>query len=71
LVQWRGDFGINALSDADNDGDSDGADFLAWQRQLGSGLPASAGVQSVPEPCTAVLFAMIGFGLTLICQRQR
>ena len=40
LAQWRGDFGVNALSDADNDGDSDGADFLAWQRQLGSGPPS-------------------------------
>jgi hypothetical protein len=28
LTQWQGDFGVNGLSDADNDGDSDGADFL-------------------------------------------
>jgi T5SS/PEP-CTERM-associated repeat protein len=55
LLQWRGDFGANALSDADADGDSDGADFLAWQRQLGSGAPAVAAVQSVPEPCALSL----------------
>jgi hypothetical protein len=48
LAKWRGDFGHNAGSDADNDGDSDGADFLAWQQNLGAG-PAAA---SVPEPGT-------------------
>jgi hypothetical protein len=30
-------FGVNATADADGDGDSDGADFLAWQRELGGG----------------------------------
>lgn len=35
LARWEGDFGLNADSDADNDLDSDGIDFLAWQRQFG------------------------------------
>jgi hypothetical protein len=28
---------VNANADSDADGDSDGADFLAWQRDLGGG----------------------------------
>ncbi len=47
------------LADADGDGDSDGRDFLAWQRQFGSGIPV-AGVASVPEPSTLLLVALCG-----------
>jgi hypothetical protein len=35
LAQWEDDFGLNGESDADNDGDSDGNDFLLWQRTFG------------------------------------
>ena len=63
LLQWRGDVGVNALSNADSDGDSDGADFLAWQRQLGSGAPGVAAADAVPEPCAVALIAMLGCGL--------
>lgn len=54
LAQWRGDFGINGESDADFDGDSDGADFLVWQRQIG-GLPATGAGVGAPEPAAIVL----------------
>jgi len=37
LAAWRASFGSGAGADADGDGDSDGADFLAWQRDLGTG----------------------------------
>jgi hypothetical protein len=63
LTQWRGDFGVNGDSDADGDADSDGADFLAWQQQVGS-VPAVP----VPEPAGAgmliagVLAAAAEFG---------
>lgn len=70
LSKWQGDFSENGLSDADNDGDSDGGDFLAWQRQLGSGLPALAAVQSIPEPCALALISMAGCGLARVRQRQ-
>lgn len=53
----------NALADADGDGDSDGRDFLAWQRQYGSGIPVAA-VASVPEPASLTLIAMCGVWLT-------
>jgi len=50
LAQWQGDFGVNAMSD----GDSDGADFLTWQRQLG-GAATVAATAAVPEPATLLL----------------
>lgn len=54
--------------DLDNDGDVDGADFLAiqrtnpallasWQAQYGAGTPPLAGSQAIPEPSTALLAA--------------
>ncbi len=42
--------------DADEDGDVDGADFLAWQRNITSSPPLSA---AVPEPTSAVM--LLGF----------
>ena len=38
LAQWKGDFGLNANSDADNDGDSDLADLMIWQQQVGQSV---------------------------------
>ena len=55
LNQWAGDFGENGLSDADADGDSDGSDFLAWQRSFGIS-DAAVDAAAVPEPAS-ILFA--------------
>jgi hypothetical protein len=71
LAQWRGDFGVNDMSDADDDGDSDGADFLQWQRQLGSGNPAVAAVKAVPEPPALALMAIISCALALGSKGKR
>jgi hypothetical protein len=60
LAQWRGDFGVNGLSDSDNDGDSDGADFLVWQRNLGTGVPASPAGAPIPEPASLAMVAAVG-----------
>ncbi|MBA3483364.1 MAG: hypothetical protein H0T51_16265 [Pirellulales bacterium] len=52
LSQWQGDFGVNALSD------SDGADFLAWQRQLSGateGPNSATAATVVPEPSSSLL----------------
>jgi hypothetical protein len=41
--------------DADGNGDSDGADFLAWQRKMGGGIvsvdAAATTAQSLAAPC--------------------
>ena len=63
-AKWSRDFGENALSDADDDGDSDGADFLAWQQQFGS--PASiAAERAVPEPAAAWLALIAASAISL------
>nr|MBA3484783.1 hypothetical protein [Pirellulales bacterium] len=51
---WDGAFDLNQLGDADGDNDSDGNDFLLWQRQLGS-VPAVVAAAAVPEPNMAIL----------------
>ncbi len=53
LPNWRGDYRVDDGSDADGDGDSDGADFLIWQRNVNKVFSASA----VPEPSALVLAA--------------
>jgi hypothetical protein len=68
LIQWQGDFGLNAESDSDNDGDSDGFDFLVWQRQVGS-VSAMAATGAVPEPpALALLIAAVA---SAIAARRR
>ena len=62
LANWKAGFGTigNATltqGDGDGDLDVDGADFLVWQRQVGSG-PTSTGA-AIPEPMTASI-AFVG-----------
>jgi hypothetical protein len=57
LAIWRGAYGVpgNTSGNADGDNDTDGADFLVWQRERGSGpLQAAA----VPEPRSFALVAL-------------
>jgi len=60
---WSAGFGINdALlvdGDFDLDTDVDGADFLKWQRQFGSGVPALSAAAAVPEPSSITLLAIL------------
>lgn len=72
LDEWRAAFALTDVGDADADGDSDGADFLAWQHQLGRTAARSA-TASVPEPSTSTLAglaAMIGTGHRRVRPRQ-
>lgn len=69
LTQWRADFGTNANSDADGDGDSDGNDFLLWQQNVGTALPAP-GVGAVPEPAAVGLTLVACGGLGLARRRR-
>ncbi len=49
--------------DFDADADTDGADFLKWQRQFGSGVPVLSATTIVPEPSSLSLLAMNLFAL--------
>ena len=66
LVQWQGDFGVNAFSDANHDGVTDGFDLLWWQQQLGNGVPAAvSATAAVPEPAAGILLAIAAAGIAL------
>jgi hypothetical protein len=61
LAMWRTSFGPSPVGDADGDNDSDGQDFLVWQRQLGSSAAVTAvgaAASAIPEPTSGGLFAL-------------
>jgi hypothetical protein len=59
LDVWKTSFAVNSSGDADGNLDSDGNDFLIWQRQVGLNLlPALAVATAVPEPAAAALAAI-------------
>jgi hypothetical protein len=58
LAAWRTAFDSTLTGDADRDADSDGADFLLWQRQL-----SASGAQGVPEPGVERVAWLLFFGL--------
>lgn len=55
LAKWEADYGLNSGSDANGDGVSNGLDYLAWQRQFGSGSPSASLSATVPEPSSQIL----------------
>lgn len=70
LVQWESAYGVNDTADADADGDSDGADYLVWQRQLGLPPRLNAAKIAVPEPSVnslALLAALLAGGTGRRC----
>jgi hypothetical protein len=56
LAIWDGAYDLNQLGDADGDNDSDGNDFLTWQRQVSS-VPAVPAAAVVPEPSSTAIIA--------------
>ncbi len=53
LTIWQTSFGKNQGGDADGDHDTDGHDFLAWQRQFTANASPSVYFSvAVPEPCS-------------------
>ena len=56
LAVWTGAFGVSGAGTADADTDTDGTDFLIWQKTYTGPLP---GTGAVPEPGSAVL-AVLG-----------
>lgn len=65
LSQWAGDFGVNDDSDADDDGDSDGTDFLIWQQNFGLGGASVPAAGPVPEPAAYLLRNCFAFASPL------
>lgn len=70
LAIWRGAFDLNQLGDADGDNDSDGNDFLTWQRQVGS-KPVVPAAHAVPEPGGFALLSTVCCGTALRARRPR
>ena len=69
LEQWKGDYGVNDDSDADDDNDTDGADFLIWQRNLGQGAAAPLAA-AVPEPA-GIALGWLALGGLAASRRRR
>jgi hypothetical protein len=73
LLLWSTGFGLSGSAthmdgNADADLDVDGADFLVWQRQLGSAV-ATPATATVPEPASFALLAVSGLGIAAIRRR--
>lgn len=70
LDQWEADYLVNGDSDANEDGRSDGLDFLIWQQNYTGPLPL-AGIAAVPEPTSIGLACALGVGGALVRRPRR
>jgi hypothetical protein len=58
LGVFKASYGVNGNGDANDDGVTDGADMLIWQRQLGNdATKAVAAASAAPEPAAGALAA--------------
>ena len=64
LAKWEADFGQNSGSDANFDGDSDGADFLIWQRQNEAAGPPAGNVAPEPKSLAILAIACVGCAIS-------
>lgn len=71
LTDWIAAFGQTAGADADEDGDSDGNDFLIWQRNIGASAQTFAAAGAVPEPNSLALVAAAATGALWRRRRTR
>jgi hypothetical protein len=55
LAIWKAAYKTTTAGNADGDSDSDGNDFLLWQRRLGKVGAISPNSSAVPEPASAAL----------------
>ncbi len=74
LATLLGAFGVSVAGDTDSDSDTDGADFLAWQRGFTGNLStATSGAHAVPESSTlllAVVFTTLFTGLRVRISKE-
>ena len=74
LTKWKAGFGMgpgatHMQGDTDGDQDVDGADFLVWQRQLGSAATVAV-TAAVPEPSTWMLLWLSTVAAKLASRRR-
>ena len=63
---WENSYAINRGGDSDGDGDTDGFDFLVWQRETNlQRNPIIASASYVPEPDSMLLAWVVAFVLSL------
>jgi hypothetical protein len=60
LSEWKTGFATSAAGDSNANFDTDGADFLTWQRQFGSRLAATS---PAPEPPARILVMAAALGI--------
>jgi hypothetical protein len=71
ITRFQQSFGADAGADLDGDNDSDGFDFLVWQRGAFSAESAAAG-SAVPEPVSVAMVALAAaLGLPWLRSRER
>lgn len=63
--------GSTTAGDANGDGQTDGSDFLVWQRQLGSTVLGVAVAAAVPEPAGLTLLWGTAVGAIVVRRRLR
>lgn len=68
LSAWETAYGRYETADADHDGDSDGADFLVWQREVGSGSSVAPISRAIPEP-SSMLLIVFSIGTSWVALR--
>jgi arylsulfatase A-like enzyme len=71
ITRFQQSFGADAGADLDGDNDTDGFDFLVWQRGAFSAESAAAG-SAVPEPVSVAMVALAAaLGLPWLRSRER
>jgi hypothetical protein len=70
LAMWQAAFGTSGSGDADEDGDTDGDDYLVWQRQVGTAPPPAPFMAAVPEPGALGLATVAAAG-AIAARRRR
>ena len=70
FVFWELAFENQTFGDVDSDGDTDGNDFLKWQRQYGDSAIPLATASSVPELSTWVSLAVAALGASTLRRSQ-
>lgn len=69
LEIWKASFGKDSFGDADFDGDTDGVDFLAWQRQFVA-TPLHVTQAAVPEPHASFML-LVGVAAGMLGRQSR